>query len=145
MDLLLIAIACGVVAVLYGILTSRQVLAASPGNQKMVDVAGAIQEGASAYLRRQYSAITVVGLVVAALVFFFLGSLSALAFVIGAFLSGVTGFIGMNISVRANVRTAEAARTSLQRGLTVAFRAGAVPGLLVAGLASGMALALLVN
>src|SRR3989337_985522 len=135
MDLLLIAIACGVVAVLYGILTSRQVLAASPGNQKMIDVAGAIPEGASAYLRRPDTAITVVGLVVAALVFFFLGGLSAIAFVIGAFLSGVTGFIGMNISVRANVRTAEAARTSLQRGLTVAFRAGAVTGMLVAGLA----------
>src|SRR5688572_9360350 len=135
MDLLLIAIACGVVAVLYGILTSRQVLAASPGNQKMIDVAGAIQEGASAYLRRQYTAITIVGLVVAALVFLFLGGLSAIAFMIGALLSGVTGFIGMNISVRANVRTAEAARTSLQRGLTVAFRAGAVTGLLVAGLA----------
>ena len=135
MDLLMIAIACGVVAVLYGILTSRQVLSASPGNQKMVDVAGAIQEGASAYLRRQYTAITIVGVVVAVLVFLFLGGLSAAAFVIGALLSGVTGFIGMNISVRANVRTAEAARTSLQRGLTVAFRAGAVTGMLVAGLA----------
>ncbi len=135
MNLLLIAIACGVVAVLYGLFTSRQVLSASPGNARMVEVAGAIQEGANAYLRRQYTAITVVGVVVAAVVFFFLGGLSAVAFVIGAFLSGVAGFIGMNISVRANVRTAEAARTSLQKGLTVAFRAGAVTGLLVAGLA----------
>jgi len=135
MNLVFIAIACGVIALLYGILTSQQVLRASPGNQRMVEVAGAIQEGASAYLRRQYTAITIVGLVVALLVFLFLGGLSATAFVIGALLSGAAGFIGMNISVRANVRTAEAARTSLQSGLTVAFRAGAVTGLLVAGLA----------
>jgi len=135
MNLVFIAIACGVIALLYGILTSQQVLRASQGNQRMIEVAGAIQEGAAAYLKRQYTAITVVGVVVAALVFFFLGGLSATAFVIGSVLSGVAGFIGMNISVRANVRTAEAARTSLQKGLTVAFRAGAVTGLLVAGLA----------
>ncbi len=135
MNLLLIAIACGVVALLYGVLTSRQVLAASPGNARMIEVAGAIQEGASAYLRRQYTTITGVGVVVAAIVYYFLGGLSAATFLIGAILSGGTGFIGMNISVRANVRTAEAARTSLQKGLTVAFRAGAVTGMLVAGLA----------
>ena len=133
--LLLIAIACGVVALLYGVLTSRQVLAASPGNARMIEVAGAIQEGASAYLRRQYTTITGVGVIVAAIVYYFLGGLSAATFLVGAILSGGTGFIGMNISVRANVRTAEAARTSLQKGLTVAFRAGAVTGLLVAGLA----------
>jgi len=135
MNLVLIAIVCGVIALLYGILTSQQVLRASPGNARMIEVAGAIQEGASAYLRRQYTAITVVGVVVAVLVYVFLGGLSAVGFISGAILSGVAGFIGMNISVRANVRTAEAARTSLQKGLTVAFRAGAITGLLVAGLA----------
>jgi K(+)-stimulated pyrophosphate-energized sodium pump len=135
MNLTLIAIACGVIALLYGIVTSRQVLAASPGNQRMMEVAEAIQEGARAYLGRQYMTIGIVGIVVAALVFFLVGPLQAVGFAIGALLSGSAGYIGMNISVRSNVRTAEAARTSLQSGLTVAFRAGAITGMLVAGLA----------
>jgi K(+)-stimulated pyrophosphate-energized sodium pump len=130
-----VAIGCGLLAIVYGLFTSRQVLAASAGNEKMQDIAAAIQEGAQAYLGRQYRTIAIVGVIVAALVLYFLGQISAIGFVIGALLSGVAGYVGMNISVRANVRTAEAARTSLQSGLTVAFRAGAVTGMLVAGLA----------
>ena len=134
MNLLLIAIACGVIAVLYGILTIMQVLKAPAGNERMRDIASAVQEGAQAYLARQYRTIAIVGVVVVALVFYFLGPVSAVGFLIGALLSGVTGFVGMNVSVKANVRTAEAARTSLQGGLTMAFRSGAITGMLVAGL-----------
>ncbi len=135
MNVVLIAIGCGLVAVLYGILTSVQVLRAAAGNERMAAVAEAIQEGAKAYLGRQYTTIAVVGVVVAAVVGYFLGITEAIAFAVGALLSGAAGYIGMNISVRANVRTAEAARTSLQGGLTVAFRSGAITGMLVAGLA----------
>ncbi len=134
-DPVMIAIACGLIAVLYGFITSRQVLSASPGNEKMQEIAAAIQEGAKAYLGRQYRTIAIVGVVVAILVGIFLGAISATGFVIGAVLSGVAGFVGMNISVKANVRTAAAAQTGLQAGLTMAFRAGAITGMLVAGLA----------
>ena len=135
MNLTLIAIACGVIALIYGIFTSSQVLGASAGNQRMQEVSGAIMEGAKAYLGRQYTTIGIVGVVVAVLIFFLLGPVQAIGFALGAILSGAAGYIGMNISVRSNVRTAEAARTSLQSGLTVAFRAGAITGMLVAGLA----------
>ena len=134
MTIVYLAIVCGVIAVLYGFVTSRQVLAASPGNERMQDIASAIQEGAKAYLGRQYTTIAVVGAIVAVVLAVTLGLLSTVGFVIGALLSGLAGFVGMTISVRANVRTAEAARHTLQRGLTMAFRSGAVTGMLVAGL-----------
>ncbi|SEJ77696.1 K(+)-stimulated pyrophosphate-energized sodium pump [Sphingomonas sp. OV641] len=129
-----IAILCGLLAVVYGIVTSQQVLRASPGNERMQDIASAIQEGAKAYLGRQYTTIAIVGVIVAVILFATLGTLSTAGFLIGATLSGVAGYVGMNISVRANVRTAEAARGTLQGGLTMAFRSGAVTGMLVAGL-----------
>ncbi|WP_411292076.1 sodium-translocating pyrophosphatase [Sphingorhabdus sp.] len=135
MSLTIIAILCGLLAVLYGFVTSRQVLSAPAGNEKMQEIAAAIQEGAKAYLGRQYRTIAIVGVAVAVLVALFLGLIPTVGFVLGAVLSGVAGYIGMNISVRANVRTAAAAQTGLQAGLTMAFRAGAITGMLVAGLA----------
>ncbi|MBT4938359.1 MAG: sodium-translocating pyrophosphatase, partial [Rhodospirillaceae bacterium] len=132
----MLIIACGVIGLLYGIYAIRSVLAAPAGTEKMQEIAAAIQEGASAYLNRQYTAIAVAGVVIGVVLGFLLGGTVAIGFAIGAILSGVAGYIGMNVSVRANVRTAEAARSvGLAEGLSIAFKSGAVTGMLVAGLA----------
>lgn len=129
-----LVIGCGLLALIYGGYLIRQVLAASAGCEKMQQIAGAIQEGARAYLNRQYQAIALVGLVVFFLLSWLLGWYVGFGFFIGAVLSGLAGYIGMNVSVRANVRTAEAAKQGMQQALDIAFKAGAVTGLLVVGL-----------
>lgn len=136
MNLYLLVIICGAVALVYGAWAVKSVLAAPAGNERMQEIAGAIQEGAAAYLNRQYTAIAVVGVVIGILLGLKLGMTVAIGYFIGAILSGVAGYIGMNVSVRANVRTTEASRASgLAGGLDVAFKAGAVTGMLVVGLA----------
>jgi K(+)-stimulated pyrophosphate-energized sodium pump len=129
-----LVIAAGVLALIYGFWATRSVLAASAGNARMQEIAAAVQEGAKAYLNKQYTTIGIVGIIVAVILAFALSKLSALGFIIGAILSGVTGYIGMNVSVRANVRTAEAARQGMAPALAIAAKAGGITGLLVVGL-----------
>ena len=133
--MLLLAIAAAVLAIIYGVVQTQRLMSASAGTEKMQEIASAIQEGANAYLKRQYTTIAIVGIVVCILIAVFLGWQVALGFAIGAVLSGAAGFIGMLVSVRATVRTTQAASTSLAAGLAIAFRSGAVTGMLVAGLA----------
>ncbi len=128
-------IACGVLSIVYAIWAIQSVLAADAGNQRMQEIAAAIREGATAYLTRQYTTIAMVGVVVFIIAWFLLTPMAAIGFTIGAVLSGLAGFIGMHVSVRANVRTAQAASQSLAAGLAIAFKSGAITGLLVAGLA----------
>ena len=129
-----LVIACGVLSLVYAGYAARDVMAAATGSDRMRQIAGAVQEGAQAYLYRQYRTIALVGLVVGIILGFTLGLHVAIGYSIGAILSGAAGYIGMNVSVRANVRTAEAARAGLSQALDIAFKAGAITGMLVVGL-----------
>ena len=130
----IVIIVCGLLALVYGLITSRQVLAADAGTARMQEIAAAVQEGARAYLNRQYATIGIVGVVILIVLGLLLGMKTAIGFAIGAILSALAGYIGMNVSVRANVRTAQASRKGLAAGLDIAFKAGAITGMLVVGL-----------
>src|SRR5882757_7497850 len=134
MTALWVIVLCGVLSIVYAAWATSSVLKADAGNARMQEIAAAVREGAQAYLKRQYMTIGMVGVVIFALLAYFLGMLVAIGFLIGAVLSGAAGFIGMNVSVRANVRVAQAATSSLAKGLDLSFKAGAITGLLVAGL-----------
>ena len=133
--ILIYTILAGLLSIVYGFFTGKSILSSSAGNPKMQEIASAIQIGAKAYLNRQYKTIATVGVVVLVIVSFSFNTLVGLGYLIGATLSGIAGYVGMLVSVQANVRTAEASRKGLASGLSIAFKSGAVTGMLVAGLA----------
>ena len=134
-NILQLIILAGLLSIVYGFFTGKNILSSSAGNNKMQEIASAIQVGAKAYLNRQYKTIAIVGVVVLVIISFSFSILVGLGYLIGAALSGIAGYVGMLVSVQANVRTAEASRKGLSQGLSIAFKSGAVTGMLVAGLA----------